>query len=167
MKPVVADAINAQIGRELAAHLEYLSIHAYFHDEGLPQLGAFFRDQAAEEHAHAMRFLDYLIAAGGHVDLPAITAPRNRFESAQEAVALSLEWERSVTAHINDLVDLAVAEHDHATQVMLEWFVTEQVEEIATMDELLKVATRAGEANLLLVEEYVHRASADRGASPG
>jgi bacterioferritin B len=153
----LVEAINAQIGRELEAHLEYLQISAYFDDEALPQLSRFFRAQAQEEHDHAMRFLDYMLEAGGRLSIPAIHAPRDHFESAEEAVAASLEWERVVTGHIDDLMNLAIARSDHATQAMLQWFVTEQVEEVSTMEELLQVVRRAGETNLLLVEGHVAR----------
>lgn len=153
----VSDALNAQMGRELEAHLQYLAISSWFDAEGLPELHRFFAAQAAEEHLHAMRFLAYLQDADGEVAIRGVAAPKADFESAEEAVAASLDWENSVTASIHGLVDLAVARHDHATQVFLQWFVTEQVEEVSTMTELLQVTRRAGDANLLLVEDYVAR----------
>lgn len=156
----VIDALNAQMGRELEAHLQYLSISSYFDAEGLPALTKFFAAQAAEEHAHAMKFLDYLQDVGGPVEIPALAGPKSTFESAEEAVAASLEWEEDVTNHIHRLVDLAIDKHDHATQTFLQWFVTEQVEEISTMSELLQVTRRAGEGNLLLLDEYVARSLA-------
>lgn len=161
-QPVV-DAINAQIGRELEAHLQYLAISSWFDAEGLPELSRFFRAQAAEEHEHALRFLDYVQEVGGSVVIPALSAPKPAFESAEEAVAASLEWEQDVTRHIDRLVDLASERKDHATQAFLQWFVTEQVEEVSTMTELLQVTRRAGEANLLLLEDFVAR-SMSRGA---
>jgi bacterioferritin B len=157
-KPVV-DALNAQLGRELEAHLQYLAISSWFDAEGLPELSRFFGAQAAEEHAHAMRFLEYLKDVGGPVAIPALAAPKPGFESAEEAVAASLEWEEAVTDHIHRLVDLATDARDHATSTFLQWFVTEQVEEVATMGELLQVTRRAGEANLLLVDDYVARSA--------
>jgi ferritin len=155
-KPIV-DALNAQLGRELEAHLQYLAISSWFDAEGLPELSRFFGAQAAEEHAHAMRFLEYLKDVGGPVAIPALAAPKPDFESAEEAVAASLEWEEAVTDHIHRLVDLALDSRDHATSTFLQWFVTEQVEEVATMGELLQVTRRAGESNLLLVDDYVAR----------
>jgi bacterioferritin B len=157
-KPVV-DALNAQLGRELEAHLQYLAISSWFDAEGLPELSRFFGAQAAEEHAHAMRFLEYLKDVGGPVAIPALAAPKPGFESAEEAVAASLEWEEAVTDHIHRLVDLATDARDHATSTFLQWFVTEQVEEVATMGELLQVTRRAGESNLLLVDDYVARSA--------
>jgi ferritin len=155
----VADALNAQLGRELEAHLQYLGMSSWFHAEGLPELARFFAAQAAEEHEHAMRVLRYLQDTGAPVAIPSLQAPKATFESAEEAVALALDWERGVTAHIDALVDVAVAGRDHATQAFLQWFVTEQVEELATIGELLQVTRRAGEDNLLLVENYVARSA--------
>lgn len=153
----VIDALNVHMGREFEAHLQYLSVSSWFDSEGLPELTKFFSAQAAEEHVHAMKFLTYVQDVGGPVVIPALSAPKPSFESAEEAVAGCLEWEVSITDHIHALVDLAIAKNDHPTQVFLQWFVTEQVEEIATMSELLQVTRRAGESNLLLLEDYVAR----------
>lgn len=155
--PQVAEAINAQIGRELGAHLQYLAIASHFDAEGLPELAAFFDAQAAEEHTHAMKFLDYVREAGGAVALPGVEPPKPGFESAEEAVGLSLAWEQEVTRQIDAIMDTAIAARDHAAQAFLQWFVTEQVEEVSTMEELLRVVQRAGEGGLLLVEDYVVR----------
>ena len=155
----VVEALNAQMGRELEAHLQYLAVSSWFDAEGLPELSRFFAAQAAEEHGHAMKFLTYIQEAGGAVAIPSLQAPKAEFEGAEEAVGLALEWENSVTAHINAAMDLAIERSDHATQVFLNWFVTEQVEEVSTMTELLQVTRRAGERNLLLVEDYVARSA--------
>jgi bacterioferritin B len=160
VESAVVDALNAQMGRELEAHLQYLSVSSWFDAEGLPELTKFFRGQASEEHGHAMKFLAFIQDIGGAVAIPSLNAPKATFESAEEAVALSLDWERSVTAHIDAAMDLAVEKNDHATQVFLQWFVTEQVEEVKTISELLQIVRRAGELNLLLVEDYVARSAA-------
>ncbi len=159
VETVVVDALNAQMGREFEAHLQYLEVSSWFDAEGLPELTRFFASQAVEEHVHAMKFLTFIQDIGGAVAIPSLNAPKATFESAEEAVALSLDWERSVTAHIDAAMDLAREKNDHATQVFLQWFVSEQVEEVKTMSELLQVVRRAGESNLLLVEEYVARSS--------
>lgn len=153
----VADALNTHMGRELAAHVQYLAISAWFAEEGLPELARFFHAQALEEHMHALKFYDYIRDAGATVRIPAVEAPKPAFESAEEAVGLALDQELAVTRQINDIVDLAAGTRDHATQVFLQWFVTEQVEEVATMTELKQVVQRAGEPHLLLVEDYVVR----------
>ncbi len=156
----VIDALNVHMGREFEAHLQYLSVSSWFDGEGLPELSKFFAAQAAEEHVHAMKFLTYVQDVGGPVAIPALAAPKPSFESAEEAVAGSLEWEIAITGHIDAVLDLAIARKDHATQAFLQWFVTEQVEEVATMGELLQVTRRAGEDNLLLLEDYVARLAA-------
>ena len=159
----VIESLNAQLGKELEAHLQYLAISSWFDSEGLPELTGFFARQAAEEHVHAMKFLAYIQDVGGPVVIPALAAPKPSFESAEEAVAASLDWEKEVTASIDTIMDQAIATRDHATQEFLQWFVTEQVEEVSTMSELLQVTRRAGERNLLLVEDYVARVGGPEG----
>jgi ferritin len=148
-------AINEQIGHEFAAMLQYVAIATYFDGEGLSRLAQHFYRQAEEEKDHAMRFVRYLVEAGGDVAIPAIPAVRSGFQSAEEAVKLSLEREMTVTQQINGLMDRAIAENDHAARNMLEWFVTEQVEEVSSMDTLLRMVRRAGESGLLSVESYL------------
>jgi ferritin len=154
------------MGRELAAHLQYLAIGSYFASDGLPELSRFFLGQAAEEHDHAMRFLRYIQDVGAPVSIPGVDAPKSAFEGAEDAVGVALQSELMVTRQINGLVDLAAAANDHATLAFLQWFVSEQVEEVATMEELLQVVRRAGEPNLLLVEAYVTRKRASAPAAP-
>ena len=89
--------------------------------------------------------------------IPAIPAPKSAFTSAEEAVRNSLEWEVTVTKHIDTLVDLAIQETDHTTQNSLQWFVTEQLEEVSSMETLLSVVRRAGESGLLTVEAMLAR----------
>jgi len=91
------------------------------------------------------------------VNIPAVPAPQAHFKTAEEAVKLSLEQEERVTAQINALVSLAKAESDYTTDNFLQWFVKEQLEEVASMEQLLRVVQRVGEANLLRVEEYLAR----------
>jgi bacterioferritin B len=155
----VLDALNAQLGRELEAHVQYLAVSSWFDGEGLPELTRFFATQAAEEHEHAMKFLDFIQDVGGPVRIPGIPAPKAEFESTEDAVAACLDSEKDVTASIHAIVELADQARDHATKVFLHWFVSEQVEEVKTMEELLQVTRRAGEANLLLVEDYVARST--------
>jgi bacterioferritin B len=150
-------AINEQIGREFAASLEYVSIASGFASEGLTELAKHFYRQAEEERDHAMRFVKYVVDAGGKVAIPAIPAPKSAFASAEEAVRNSLEWEVTVTKYINGLVDLAMQENDHITQNFLQWFVTEQLEEVSSMETLLSIVRRAGESGLLTVEAILAR----------
>jgi ferritin len=152
----VIDAINHQIGNEFGASLQYVAIAAYFSAEALPQLAQHFFRQASEENDHAMRFINYIADAGGRVVIPAIAAPQASFNSAEESVKLSLDQEVQVTHQINALVELARSENDYITINFLQWFLAEQLEEVSSMDTLLKIVQRASD-NLLRVEEYLAR----------
>lgn len=149
-------AIDAQIGREFGASLQYNNIAAYFDEDDLPNLAAFFYRQANEEHMHAMKFLNYIVDAGGQVRIPAIPASKYDLASAEDAVQLSLDWEQEVTRQINDLMNLAVQQKDHIAQDFLRWFVTEQLEEVSTMERLLSIVRRSKD-NLLFVDDYIAR----------
>lgn len=148
---------NRQIGRELGASNQYLAIGAYFASEALSELSGFFFRQASEEHEHAMKFVRFLIDAGADVKVPSIPEPQSSFDSAEEAVQLSLDWEETVTKQIYELVEIANKESHYAALRFLDWFVTEQLEEVSSMNELLQVIRRAGEDDLLHVEEYLAR----------
>jgi bacterioferritin B len=145
-------ALNEQIGHEFGAMLQYVGIATYFDGEGLPRLAQHFYRQAEEERQHAMRFVHYIVEAGGTVAIPAIPASKSKFKSAEKAVQLSLDQEKTVTQQINTLMDQAIAANDHATRGMLEWFVAEQLEEVSSMETLLRMVQRAGESGLLFVE---------------
>jgi ferritin len=149
--------INEQIGREFGADMQYIAIASYFGSESLPQLAAHFNRQADEEGEHAKRFVKYLVEAGGRVAIPAIPEPKNTFETAEEAVQLSLAWEQNVTKQINALMDQAIKENDHLTRQFLQWYVNEQLEEVSSMELLLRTVQRAGESGLLMVEDYLAR----------
>ena len=157
LKQTVVDALNKQVTEEFTASLQYTAIALYFDRETLPQLTNFFHLQAGEEHMHAMKLLQYINDAGGHPLIPATKEVKNFFESAAEAVQLALDQELKVTDQINNLVDIAIKENDHLTRQFLQWFVTEQLEEVSSMSDLLNVIKRAGETNLLLVEDYLIR----------
>jgi ferritin len=148
-------AVNEQIGHEFGAMLQYVAIASYFDGEALPRLAAHFSRQAEEERDHAMRLVRYITEAGGTVAIPAIPASRSGFATAEEAVQLSLDQEKRVTEQINALMDEAIQENDHAAQIMLQWFVTEQIEEVSSMEALLRMVQRAGEPGLLLVEQLL------------
>ena len=144
--------MNEQVGHEFGASLQYMHIAAHFDDAGLPVLTQHFFRQAQEEHEHAMKFVRYILDAGGRLAIPAIPAPRHQFASAEEAVALALEWEYTVTKQINALLDRASSERDHGAHGFLDWFAREQLEEVSSMDMLLKMIRRSGESGLMLVE---------------
>jgi len=167
----MADAINKQIGNEFGASLQYTAISSHFGVDGLPELQKHFAKQSDEERVHALKLVGYIVDAGARVEIPAVPAPKSKFATAEEAVKLSLEWEITVTKQISGLVDLAISENDHITRHFLQWFVNEQLEEVASMEQLLSIVRRAGESGLLFIEEYLARrggisvASAAGGAS--
>jgi len=105
-----------------------------------------------------MKFVKYIVETGGEVVIPPVAAPKAKFASAEEAIALALKWEEEVTAQVNHLMDVAVAKKDYLGQQFLAWFVTEQLEEVSSMQTLLQVVQRAGEKNLLMLEAYLTHA---------
>ena len=160
-------ALNAQVGNEMHASMQYVAIAAYFDAENLPRLAAFFYRQADEERVHSMKFVRHVVDLGGRLAMPAIGAPKPTFTSAAEAVALSLKWEHTVTGQIYDLVDIAKNDRNYISMRFLDWFVSEQLEEINSMETLLSLVERAGEDNLLLVEDYIaQNAIGDGGGGP-
>src|SRR5438477_8879311 len=152
----VIDAINEQIGYEFSAEMQYYTIAAHLAAEALPQLSQYFFQQAEEEKGHALRFIKYVVDAGGRVMIPAIDAPKSNFKTPKDAVKLSLDQEVKVTKQINALVGLARNENDYITINFLQWFLTEQLEEVSSMDNLLKIVQRAGD-DLLQADEYLAR----------
>jgi ferritin len=152
----VINAINEQIGYEFSASMQYYAIAAHFAAEALPQLSQHFFQQAEEEKGHALRFIKYVVDAGGRVVIPAIDAPKSNFKTPKDAVKLSLDQEVHVTQQINGLVGLARSENDYITINFLQWFLTEQLEEVSSMDNLLKIVQRAGD-DLLQADEYLAR----------
>jgi len=155
ISPKVAAAINQQIGLEFLASLQYEAIAAWFKLSGLPRLAAHFAVQAAEERAHAHRFIKFLLDAGTPLALPGIPAPQCDFKSAEAAVRLALDHELKVTDAINRLFDLAEKAGDRFTTSSLQWFIQEQLEEVSSADELLQMVRRAGDGGLLFIEHFL------------
>jgi ferritin len=144
--------MNAQLGNEFGAFLQYINIASFFDNVGLPILARHFFKQAEDEHQHALKFVRYILDTDGTVAVPAIPAPRAEFASAEEAVALALESELKVGKQITALLDRASSERDYTAHDFLEWFAREQLEEFSSMDTLLKMVRRVGESGLMLVE---------------
>ena len=152
----IVDPFNAQIKSEFSASAQYIAIAIYFDEMGLAELAGFFYRQSEEERMHAMKFVNFMLESEAKPLIPSVPELRNSFDSPSEAVQFALDQERKVTAEINNLVDIAIREGDHAANSFLHWFVVEQVEEIDTMSTLLQTIKLAGD-NLLLIEEYVRR----------
>jgi ferritin len=153
------NALNDQIGREMAASQQYVAIAVYYDAETLPQLAQHFYRQAVEERNHAMMIVQYLLDAGEEVEIPGVEAPQTRFPDAVAPVALALEQERRVTEQIVALAALAREEQDLVGEQFLHWFLSEQREEVASMSSLLALVERASTSNLLLVEDHLARSS--------
>ena len=150
------EQLNAQIGQELAAHNQYLACAVHYDSLTMPQMAAFFYAQALEERGHAMMMIQYLLDTGADVEIPAVEAPQSTFDGVVSPLELAQEQERRVTEQINALVRTAREEDDYASEQFLQWFVKEQVEEVATMNDLLAVARRCRD-DLEDIEEYVAR----------
>lgn len=155
ISPELARAFNAQIGHEFGASLQYISIAAHFYQRALTLLAKMFEQQADEEKQHAMKFIKYLQDTKGGLQIPAIPAPKPTFSSAEDAVQAALDWEKDVTRQITQLMELAVKEGDYLAQSFLQWFIDEQLEEVAKMERMLGVIKQSGERNLLMVEAYL------------
>jgi bacterioferritin B len=148
------EAINVQIGNELGNSNQYVAMASYFEGEGLSLLAKIYFTQADEERDHAMRFVKFVVDAGGKVVVPAVPEPRNSFESPLDAAQLAHDAEARTTGQIYGLVDLAAAERNHITSNFLQWFVSEQLEEMANAEKRLTVIKRSG-PNVLMVEAYL------------
>ncbi|MDH5605500.1 MAG: ferritin [Anaerolineae bacterium] len=153
----LSKAINQQIGAEFGASLEYVNIASYFEGEDMLHFAKIFFDQAEEERVHAMKFVHYVLDAGGKVAVPAIPKAKAEFKSPADAVQTALDWEVTVTKQVNALMDIAVEEKDYIGQEFLRWFVNEQLEEISKMSTILNIIKRAGD-NLLMAETYINEA---------
>ena len=151
--------LNEQVANEFAAFQQYTAIAVHYDAETLPRLASFFYAQALEERNHAMMMLRYLLDADVEATVPGVTAPTNAFTDVVTPVALALEQERRVTGQINELAALARQEGDYTSEQFMQWFIKEQIEEVATMSDLLRVVERARD-NPLLAEEYLVREGA-------
>ncbi|MGF9754696.1 ferritin [Microvirga sp. 0TCS3.31] len=157
--------LNAQIGNELAAHNQYLACAIYYDALTMPRMAAFFYDQALEERGHAMMMVQYLVDTDAEVIIPAVDAPTSAFADLVAPVELALAQERTVTDQINGLLRIAREEGDFASEQFMQWFIKEQVEEVATMSDLLAVATR-NRNDIEDIEEYVAREHGGEGDDP-
>ena len=139
-------ALNAQVTMEYGAAYSYFGMSAWFEAEGLPGMAQWMRAQADEELTHAEKFYQFVLDRGGRIDLGPIEAPPNDFESTIDVFNKSLEQEQAVTASINDIYAMAVDLKDFASLPLLDWFVAEQVEEEATVGQIIDDLTRGGDA---------------------
>ncbi len=152
--------LNNQINNEFFAEYEYLSMAAYFHSINLDGIANYFHVQAQEEHFHAMKIFHYILDKGGKVELQQIAKPDVTFTSPIEVFEKALAHEKKVTKSINNLMDEAIKENDHAVNSFLKWYVDEQVEEEASASKVLgkmEIIGGKGEGLLILDQEFAAR----------
>ena len=157
--------LRDQLRSEFNASQQYIAIAVYFDGADLPQLAKHFYGQAVEERNHAMMLVQYLLDRDVEVDIPGTDAVRNRFDSPTEALRLALDQERTVTEQVSRLASVAREEHDYLGEQFMQWFLKEQVEEVALTTTLVRVADRAG-TNLFNLEDFVARELAAAAADP-
>jgi len=159
----IQDAFNKQLNAELYSSYLYVSMSAYFDSINLKGMANWMRIQASEEVQHAIKFYNFINERGGRVLLTPIEGPKTEWRSPLEVFADTCRHEAKVTGLINDLVDLAIKEKDHAANAFLQWFVTEQVEEEAAPKEIadkLKLAGDSPGVLLMIDRELGQRAPA-------
>ena len=159
------EQLNAQIGNELFAHNQYLSVAAHYDGLTMPQMAAFFYAQALEEREHGMMMVQYLLDTDSPVRIPGVDAPVTGFDDVLAPVELALGQEKRVTEQINALLRTAREEFDFASEQFMQWFVKEQVEETATMSDLIAVVGRNRD-DINSIEDYVARELSGGGADP-
>jgi ferritin len=158
--------MQEQIFNEFTAAQQYIAIAVYFDGEDLPQLAKHFYGQAVEERNHAMMLVQHLLDRDLRVEIPGVDGVRNQFDQPREALALALDLEHAVTDQVSRLAAVARDEGDYLGEQFVQWFLKEQVEEVALMSTLLGVANRAG-TNLFELETFVARDLERAPAGPG
>jgi ferritin len=162
------DALNEQLNWELYSSYLYASMSAYFRSRNLGGFANWMRVQAMEELTHAGKFFDFINERGGMVALRAIEGPPTEWKTPQVVFEATLGHEQKVTARINNLVDLAHKGRDHATDIFLQWFVTEQVEEEASVSDILHQLKLVGDHpdRLFMIDRELGQRAFTMPASP-
>ena len=150
------ERLNEQIAHEFAAHQQYVAVAVHYDGETLPQLARFFYRQALEERDHAMMMVQYLLDADAPVRIPGVEAPKADFPDIVAPVALALDQERRVSEQINALAITAREAGDLTSEQFMQWFIKEQVEEVATMSDLLRVVQRSQD-DPMAIEQFLAR----------
>ena len=154
--PRFVDALNEQIGYEFGASQQYAAIAVWYDAQTLPELAAHFYRQAVEERNHAMMMVQYLIDADADVAIPGVAAPQGAFGDIVAPIALALEQEKRVSDQINGLAGAAREAGDYTSEQFMQWFIKEQVEEVATMSDLLRVVERS-KNDPMEIENFIAR----------
>ncbi len=151
LSKTVQDAINEQIKNELYSGYLYLAMAAHFESTNLPGFAHWMKIQATEEVKHAMKFFGYVYERGGKVTLKAIDQPPTDFKSPIEIFKAAHKHEQKVTAMIHKLYELSLKENDYPSQVMLQWFIKEQVEEEKNAEGIVEQLKMAGDSSAALL----------------
>ena len=159
LSKAVSDAMNDQIRHEIYSSYLYLAMSTYCESINLPGFAHWLRLQAAEEHGHAMKFRAYVEDRGGRVTLQAIDQPPAEFKQPLDIFKQVLEHEKKVTSLINKLYETALKDNDYATQIFLQWFISEQVEEEKNATAIIEQLKMIGEAKTALIMLDRHLAS--------
>lgn len=160
------ERLNEQIAYEFAASQQYVANAVYYDAETLPRLAAFFYAQAIEERNHALMMVQYLLDADVQVTVPGVAAPEISFSDVVAPVALSLEQEKRVSDQIAALVGVAREEGDFQSEQFMQWFLKEQVEEVASMSDLLTVAERLADRPMDIEDWLAREQPGDGGEDP-
>lgn len=147
LKEKIQEALNKQLNAELFSSYLYLSMSAYFESINLKGFAHWMRIQTQEELVHVMKYFDFLIERGGKAILSSIESPPTEWASPLAVFEHAYQHEQKVTGLINDLVNLAISEKDHATNNFLQWFISEQIEEEASADEVVQKIKLMGVAS--------------------
>ena len=151
LSKTIQDAINNQINKELFSSYLYLAMSTYYAESNFSGFASWMKVQSTEEYGHAMKFYGYVIERNGHVELETIEKPHAKFKSPVDVFKQVLEHEQKVTAMINKLYELAIKEKDYPTQIMLEWFITEQLEEEKNAGDILEQLKMVGDSPVSLI----------------
>ena len=147
-------ALNEQIRHELGNSHQYIAIAGFFAKECLFGLAKIYNEQSVEEREHAMKIVKFVLETGGKLVIPAVPAPQNDFKSAEDAAQFALDSEIRTTSQIYELVTLATSEKNYIAVNFLQWFVNEQLEEVASSETRLHLIRRAG-PSVMMVEAYL------------
>ncbi len=150
LKKSIEEELNRQVNEELYSYYIYLAMVGYFESEGWKGMASWMRIQADEEMTHARKIYNYIISRGSRIALKAIAEPPGEWDSVLDAFRAALKHEEYITGKINDLVDLAVKENDHASRSFLQWFIDEQVEEEENVGDVVRLLERAGDKSQTL-----------------
>jgi ferritin len=161
IKDKIREAFNQQIKEELESAYVYMSMAAWFHSQGLDGMAQWMKSQTVEEITHAMKFFDHLVERDGRVEMLPLGIKKTEWSSPLEAFQDAYKHEQHITGKINELVGLCNQENDYAANAMLQWFVTEQVEEEASTSKVvheLEMVGGKGNGLLMLDRELGRRA---------